>query len=542
MARAWLALLLWSVAASAQITIAPAVLPDSYRGSGYASVNTSGCSLTTSAVTLQASGGTRPYAFAIASGTLPPGLSLSADGRLAGETTVEGPTVQRTGDGRDGAIRSPSLLGDHPAAAIVRPLRGDRRPHLQLGFRCSASGESFSYSLPAGAVPPGVTVDPLAGTIRGVPTQPGQYAFDWRCAGTTVFVTATLTVQVDPMPETTLSTQVGAAFERTFDLGAGAAPFRYSIAQGAPPPGIQLAGSQALLSGAATQSGGFTFDVLRTAADERVATARFTINVQQAGGGGPAPDLSAAPGSLSFSASADGPSALQSALTLNSAGGASFQAATFTDSGGRWLSVQPPSGSVAAGRRATLTVQAEAGALAPGAYVGRIELTAPGGGAAVTIPVTLTKSRLDKRLVLTQTGLTVTVEQGSPPLTRGVFQAATAGAGVINFTTTASTTSGGNWLRPARTSGDTESSSVSAPESAVIDPTGLARAPTTASRRDRSGRGEFPQRATVVLEVRPRGRPVTPLLTPQGWCRSASAGANSTIFRFFTITTPRPRR
>ncbi|MBI1352887.1 MAG: hypothetical protein GC160_00975 [Acidobacteria bacterium] len=530
-------ILLCAAAASAQLTISPSSLPNSYRGSGYASTNPSGCEISTNPVVLASAGGAAPFTYSVVAGALPPGLTLGSDGIFVGETRTEGNftfTVRsRSSDGVLGFQTYTVTVLPQPSCG---PFAATEGRSLVLTFSCSGTGETFTYSLPNGTPPPGVTVNPTTGFIEGVPTQPGSFVFDWRCAGTALFVTGTLTVDVAPLPQASYSTQVGAAFSQAFDLGAGTAPFTYAVGQGTPPPGIQVAAGQPLISGSATQAGSYTFDVVRTSSTQRVATQRFTINVGQSGGQGPAPALTAAPSALSFTASAQAGSPLRSGLTLSSSTGASFQAAAFTESGGTWLSVTPGAGSVAAGQTATLSVQADAAALAAGAYVGRIELTAPGGSAPVVIPVTLTKTRLAKQLLLTQTGLTVTVEEGAPALERGFFEVANAGGGVINFTTTAATSSGGNWLQAGRPTGSTSNSSSSDPETVLINPSGLAAgayygflevtAPDAAN---------SPQRATVVLDVRPRGGPVTPLAEPQGAAVISEAGKNSSIFQFFTI-------
>jgi len=59
------------------ITVSPATLPPAARGVAYSA-------------TLGAAGGSAPYAFSLASGTLPPGLALSADGVLSGTPTTAG--------------------------------------------------------------------------------------------------------------------------------------------------------------------------------------------------------------------------------------------------------------------------------------------------------------------------------------------------------------------------------------------------------------------------------------------------------------------
>lgn len=81
------------------ITIAPATLPGGAPGLPYSQ-------------TLTASGGTAPYAFALVSGSLPPGLTLSADGTVSGTPTTVGSstfTVQATDAAGCEAVRTYTL-------------------------------------------------------------------------------------------------------------------------------------------------------------------------------------------------------------------------------------------------------------------------------------------------------------------------------------------------------------------------------------------------------------------------------------------------
>jgi hypothetical protein len=59
------------------LLLSPATLPNGTVGTAYNQ-------------TLTASGGTPPYTFAVTAGTLPPGLTLSADGVLSGKPTAAG--------------------------------------------------------------------------------------------------------------------------------------------------------------------------------------------------------------------------------------------------------------------------------------------------------------------------------------------------------------------------------------------------------------------------------------------------------------------
>ncbi|HBD20997.1 MAG TPA: hypothetical protein DC063_13560 [Arenimonas sp.] len=132
------------------------------------------------AATLAASGGQAPYAFRLGEGTLPPGLSLSADGRLQGAPTRRGPyafsVVARDARGAEGRH---AYAGDVAAAkfalapASATVVRGQR---FELKLSAGGGVPPHRYSLePGGTLPPGITLSD-DGWLRGVvAVMPGDY-------------------------------------------------------------------------------------------------------------------------------------------------------------------------------------------------------------------------------------------------------------------------------------------------------------------------------------------------------------------------------
>ncbi len=157
------------------------------------------------------------------------------------------------------------------------------------------------------------------------------------------------------------------------------------------------------------------------------------------------------------------------------------------------------------------------------------------------MPVTLTIRRFERQLILSQTGVSLEMEQGAPPVTNYFFrvgdEGATGSTGAgINWTARAATTSGGTWLRTTSASGNTSDDS-SYGEGADIDVAGLAAGVyygfIEVSAADA---GNSPQRATVTLNVRPPGAVVSPVVNPGGAVLIASQGANTEILPIFQIT------
>jgi hypothetical protein len=152
--------------------------------------------------TLSARGGVPPYSWALASGTLPAGLSLDSDGTISGTPTQSGSfafEVQVRDSEQNTASRAfaldviPKLVVETktlPPALVNKP----------YSTQLSASGgvTPYSWSLVSGMLPAGLELS-SAGAISGMPTQSGTFTFTVRCTDSTDPQTAdqTLTLTVE---------------------------------------------------------------------------------------------------------------------------------------------------------------------------------------------------------------------------------------------------------------------------------------------------------------------------------------------------------
>jgi uncharacterized protein (TIGR03437 family) len=149
---------------------------------------------------------------------------------------------------------------------------------------------------------------------------------------------------------------------------------------------------------------------------------------------------------LSFAADA-GSNPLAQSFTVNNAGSGSltWTAAATTASGGNWLSITPTSGS--AGTSVQVTVSSAA--LAVGAYSGTITITSSTLGTSnptVTIPVSLLVRSSTPLMVVTPASLSFSSTPGGAAPPAQTLSLVNAGAGVLNWTATVTTASGGTWL------------------------------------------------------------------------------------------------
>lgn len=320
--------------------------------------------------------------------------------------------------------------------------------------------------------------------------------------------------------------------------------FTYSFAAtGDLPPGISLSPS-GLLSGTFTQSGDYSFSIgltetliynSQTLFNDTIPFP-FSMNVT----GYTGPQLTIAPSAVSFNLT-QGAAASNQPVILTNHGSQAIQisASATTTSGGNWLSVSSGA-SIPANGSAGLAITADPSQLTPGTYSGTISISGTGSSPA-TISVIAVVTSSQPNLLLSQTGLYFNAVAGgsaSPPQTISVLN---SGAGTLNFSASASTVSGGNWISLSSSGGSATSSSagsvtVSVNASALEPGTYYGTVTISAT-----GAADSPQVASVVLNV------VTPANSPGGAVQPAglifigSAGGSDPTPQTLSVTNPSPQ-
>ena len=264
------------------ITLAPAALPAAMIGAPYLQ-------------TITASGGTAPYAFSVISGTLPAGLSLSADGVLSGTPTGTGSftfTVRAT----DAA----GCFGDQVYTLVINPAACGTITVAPLNLPAAIAGVAYSetisadggtapytFAVVAGALPAGLSLAP-DGILAGTPTSAGSYSFTVRatdslgCSGDRAY---TLIINPPTCPAVTLAPAslpdplMGTPYSEEITAAGGAAPYAFVVVSGALPAGLELTttgAASALISGVPQQSGAYEFTLRVTDAAGCIGTQTYS--------------------------------------------------------------------------------------------------------------------------------------------------------------------------------------------------------------------------------------------------------------------------
>lgn len=256
--------------------------------------------------------------------------------------------------------------------------------------------------------------------------------------------------------------------------------------------------------------------------------ASTNVQVTFAVGPGQPPQLAIDKSSLSFPFPQNGTSRSQTINISNAGGGAlAFSLSTQTSTGGTWLSAAPNSGQVSPNSPATVSVTANPQSLQPGTYAGTLTITAD--AATQVIPVTMTISQLNQAILLSQTGLSfLGVANGGVILPQS-FGVINIGSGVVNWTVSTSTLSGGNWIQIDTTAGSTDASANTVPTVVVsASVAGLAPGKYYGQVRvDSPGAANTPQVLTAFLQVLPAGSATSAAVQPGELLFTATAGTES---------------
>lgn len=236
------------------LTITTAALPSGKAGSEYSAP-------------LEATGGSPPYTWSIASGALPKGLSLNGS-RISGTPASGGKgdfTLRVSDAAGASAVKALSIVIESkaPPLAISTGSLPDGRTGTAYNQTVTATGGTppYSWSVISGTLPAGLTLG--AGQITGTPTAGGTARFTLQVkdsAGETATGAFTITVASPLQIASPAALPAGAAhapYHYKLMATGGEPPYSWEITAGSLPPGLTLADNT--ISGIPTADGKYSF-------------------------------------------------------------------------------------------------------------------------------------------------------------------------------------------------------------------------------------------------------------------------------------------
>jgi hypothetical protein len=239
------------------LTISPATLPAATRG-------------VTFSQTLTAANAFGATGFAVTSGTLPNGLTLTGNGLLTGTPGAVGNfsfTIQATDAQGCTGTQGYSMNILCPAITLAPGTLPDGQAGTaySASFSATPAGGAYTFALTSGLLPPGITLQP-GGSLSGTPTATGVFnfrvtatGFGGQCSGFRdyqILISGCAPITLNPasLPNGTVGANYGATIS---PLPGGV--YQFAVANGALPAGLMLNGASGAITGSPTMPGTFSF-------------------------------------------------------------------------------------------------------------------------------------------------------------------------------------------------------------------------------------------------------------------------------------------
>jgi hypothetical protein len=234
--------------------------------------------------------------FSIIAGSLPPGLAIDpASGLVAGTPTTSGTYgftifAKVNSDSRSDTKALQIVVRDPLAITTAAPFEqrralGEARVPFESTWQSSGGSGSYTWSVTAGTLPPGVTF--ANGAFSGTPRAPGTYPFAVSVADTEgrtasaaarISVTGNLTITTIVLRPAKVSKLYGA----TLRTSGGVKPIAWRISAGKLPSGVHFDRVLGSLVGVPKQAGRYRLAFEATDALRVVARKTLTLTVAPA--------------------------------------------------------------------------------------------------------------------------------------------------------------------------------------------------------------------------------------------------------------------
>ena len=169
--------------------------------------------------------------------------------------------------------------GDLPQGTVGQPYRAP--------LTASGGIPPYTWSIPFGQLPPGLSLNADSGAITGTPTQPGKCTFTARVVDSTLVQQQTAMAIVSAsieQPVVTITTtslpegRIGQPYSLRLEASGGTPPYTWSLLEGSLPPDLGLDASTGLIAGIPTQEGAFSFTIQVTDSSSPPTSASVRIS------------------------------------------------------------------------------------------------------------------------------------------------------------------------------------------------------------------------------------------------------------------------
>ena len=276
---------------------------------------------------LYASGGVGAFAWTVSAGELPAGLSLdSSTGVISGTPTTQGQytftvTVADPDEAGINASGSATIsIGATPVAVGEAALaRGRMTVPYAAALQASGGSGAFTWTVSAGSLPAGLSLDASTGVISGTPAAHGEYIFTVTVADANEAINAasgSVALSIAPSPVAFAAQalprgRITVPYAAALQASGGSGAFMWSVTAGSVPAGLSLDAATGALTGTPLATGAYSFTV--SVADAAEAANAATADVSIA--------IADAPVSIATASLPDGRQRVKYAASLKAVGG-----------------------------------------------------------------------------------------------------------------------------------------------------------------------------------------------------------------------------
>lgn len=236
-----------------------------------------------------ATGGTSPYTWSVATGSLPGGITLNpTTGLLSGTTTATGNfafTIQVRDSGQRTGQKAITFNVTPPPPEINQSSLSEATMGLPYTQALSATGgaQPYTWTIGPGTLPTGLSL--FAGVISGTPLVAGNFSFtvkvtdsQARSSQKTFSINVKQPGSISVQADSPVEALKGSAFSYAPIASGGTGSYNWSVTAGALPAGLALNSSTGRIAGTPTVSGNFNAEI--TVRDQASQTAKANLQIK----------------------------------------------------------------------------------------------------------------------------------------------------------------------------------------------------------------------------------------------------------------------